>query len=277
MSTTSLSSESAKTAGYQDYKTLEIARKGPAIQLTLNNPPMNSVEPEMHRELATIFRRVSEDQDARVIVLTGAGDKAFSAGADLKRMQGNLENRSLWTRQMGEQREIVLSILECEKPVICRINGHAMGVGATIAASCDISVMVETAKIADPHVKVGLVAGDGGALLWPGLIGMARARRYLLTGDALTGREAANIGLITEAVPAEELDAAVDRWVSYFESAAPLAISGTKRALNAALRSQGQLRMDLDLGLETLSFLSTDHREAVLAFIDKRDPKFAGR
>lgn len=264
-------------AGYQDYKTLAITRKGAAIRITLNNPPMNSVEPEMHLELATIFRRVSEDKDARVIVLTGAGDKAFSAGADLKRIQKNLDDHALWTRQMAEQREIVLGILECEKPVVCRINGHAMGVGATMAVACDISVMVESAKIADPHVKVGLVAGDGGALLWPGLIGMARARRYLLTGNALTGREAADIGLITEAVPAAELDAAVERWVSHFESAAPLAISGTKHALNFALRAQGQVQIDHDLGLETLSFRSNDHREAVQAFIDKRDPKFSGR
>lgn len=261
---------------YDDYEHLQVHRTGATVRVTLNNPPMNSVEPAAHKELATIFRRIASDNEAKVAVLTGAGERAFCAGADLNKIRDNFDDFALWTRQMAEQREIILGILECDKPVICRINGHAMGVGANLAAACDITVMVETANIADPHVKVGLVAGDGGAFLWPSLMGMARARRYLLTGDAMTGREAADFGLITEAVPAAQLDEAVERWVRHFETAAPLAIAGTKRALNAGLRRQGQTDMDLHLGLETLSFMSKDYREAVHAFLGKRAPNFTG-
>lgn len=271
------SSEQGEIDIYRDFQALKIRRQGTVLWITLDKPPMNAVEPEAHRELALIFRRVAQDDQVRLAVLTGAGEKAFCAGADLKKIQRNLSDHALWIRQMAEQREIILGILECDKPIICRINGHAMGVGASMAVACDISVMVETAKIADTHVKIGLVAGDGAALLWPGLVGMARARRHLLTGEALTGREAENIGLITQAVPAAALDETVAHWVRQFEAAAPLAVAGTKRALNAALRAQGQFQMDLDLGQETYSFLSHDHHEAVQAFIDKRTPKFTGR
>lgn len=262
---------------YDRYEALGIERRGPALWITLNNPPLNGLTPEMHGELARIFRDVSFDPDTRVVVLTAVGDRGFCAGGDINRMRANLDDHASWINSMHEGREIILNALECERPVIGRINGHAIGFGASLALCCDITVMVETAKIGDTHVKVGLSAGDGGSLLWSHAVGLTRARRYLLTGDLLTGREAADIGLVTEAASSEKLDQAVGAWVDRLGNGPTQALLQTKRSLNMAVRRDAQVFLDAQLGLETLTHLSQDHREAVIAFSEKRDPDFRGR
>lgn len=262
---------------YEEFKALQIERRGAALWITLNNPPMNAMTDEGHHELSHVFRKISRDPDVRVVVITGAGDRAFSAGGNIQSMKDNIKNHARWVKGAIEAREVVLNMLECDKPVIARINGHAMGVGATIALCSDITVMVDTAKIGDTHVKIGLVAGDGGALLWPHLVGITLARRYLLTGDLLTGKQAAEIGLVTQSCAAEELDEVVDGWVRRFATGATVALAGTKRALNMAIRQQAQGAMDTHMGLETYSQLSRDHEEAANAFLEKREPNFEGR
>lgn len=262
---------------YDAYKALKIERRGPALWVIFDNPPLNPMNDEAHHELSHVFRTISRDPDVRVVVITGAGDRAFSAGGNIQSMKDNIKNHARWVKGAIEAREVVLNMLECDKPVIARINGHAMGVGATIALCSDITVMVENGKIGDTHVKVGLVAGDGGALLWPHLVGIVKARRYLLTGDLLTGKEAAEIGLVTQSCTPEELDGIVDGWVQRFATGATVALSGTKRALNWAIRQQAQVAMDMHMGLETYSQLSRDHEEAADAFLEKREPNFQGR
>lgn len=261
---------------YVAFQALKIELRGPALWIMIDNPPMNGMTPAMHGELAFVFRVASRDPAVRAVVITASGDRAFSAGGDINRMAEKIEDHQSWNRAMPEAREIVAGILECDKPVIARVNGHAVGLGASIVLACDITLMVDRAKIGDTHVKVGLVAGDGGALLWPSLIGPMLAKRYLLTGDLLTGEQAAAIGLITEAVPADTLDQRVDHWVDTLANGATQAIALTKRAINSQLRQQAQLHLDAHLGLETMSHLSRDHREAVFAFRDKRDPQFTG-
>jgi enoyl-CoA hydratase len=257
------------------YEGIDVELRGATLWITLDNPPVNASTPAMHSSLARIFGDINRDPAVRCVVLTGTGE-TFSAGGDLNRMVTSLEDRTHWLQSMPKSRQLVLGMLDCDKPVIGRINGHAMGLGATLAVLCDISIMVDTAKIADTHVKIGLVAGDGGALLWPHLVGWAVAKKYLLTGEALTGRQAAEIGLISTAVPRDQLDAEVASWVHTFETGASQAIYGTKRALNMTLRQQAEAYMDAHLGLETMSQLSADHREAVLAIRDKRKPEFKG-
>ncbi len=262
---------------YEGYETLKVAREGGIVTVTFNRPDVkNATNAQMHQELVRIWPDIAADREARVVILTGAGD-AFSAGGDIEGMKRSLDDQVRWIDSMIEAREILRGVMDLDCPVIAKVNGHAIGLGATLALFCDIVIARDTAKIADPHVKVGLVAGDGGSLIWPQLIGYARAKRYLLLGEAITGKEAAEIGLVTEALPADQLDARVDAIASQLAAGAAVAIRLTKRAINMDLRQRFDTMIEAHLGYETMSHLSEDHREAVMAFAEKRDPKFTGR
>lgn len=260
---------------YRGYRLIRAERAGRILRLTMDAPPMNAAGFDLHDELSRVFYDVARD-DAAVVVLTGEG-RAFSAGGDLDEMLGNCDEPARMAAMMERAPHIVQSLLAVEAPVIARVNGHAMGLGATLALLCDVAIMVESAKIADPHVAMGISAGDGGAMLWPMLVGYARARHHLLTGDPLTGAEAAAIGLIHQAVPADSLDTTVDAYADRLANGATLAIRATKRSINMVLRQQAAQLADAHAGLETLTLLSRDHREAVMAFKDKRPPVFEGR
>lgn len=262
------------TDRYAAYKGLNISLAGNVLTVMLDNPPLNAMTPDMHDELGRIWADASADARVRVIVLTGSGDRGFCAGGNVKKMVDNWGDRKNWQLGMAEARALIVGALECTKPVISRINGHAMGLGASIALVGDITIMVEDARIADPHVNVGLATGDGGALLWPKLLGLVDARRFLLTGDPLTGRQAADIGLITEAVPRDQLDAAVKRWTDTFLAKSPSALQTTKQALNLDIVEQARRYMGEMLRLETKSWASPNHLEAVTALAEQRDPKF---
>lgn len=262
---------------YNDYQTLKIERSGKILTVMFNRPEVrNATNPLMHQELERIFPEIGRDPDAHVVILTGSGG-SFSAGGDLEGMRAQLDNHQRWIESMSEARRILFNMLDLDRPIIARINGHAIGLGATLALFCDITIALDTAKIADPHVKVGLVAGDGGSLIWPLLGGHARTRHLLLTGEAITGSRAAEIGIVTEALPANALDKRVDEIAQNLAAGASVAIRGTKRALNLLLRQQLEAVIDAHLGLETMSHLSQDHREAVNAFSEKRQPVFTGK
>jgi len=156
-------------------------------------------------------------------------------------------------------------------------ESHAVGLGATVALMCDIIIAADTAKIGDPHVNAGLVAGDGGALIWPQLIGFARAKEYLFTGDLMTAAEAHRIGLINHVVPPSELDENVYGLAHRLAAGAIKSIRWTKQVINIPLRQIAHATMDLSLSLETQSNLSKDHQEAVSAFAAKRRPNFTGK
>lgn len=262
---------------YESYKELKIERRDRILVVTLDNPPMNTSTPVMHTELSRIFYDINHDPETAVVVLTGAGERAFSAGGDVNGMLDRIEraDHTGWNRTMLEARHIVNGMLRLEKPLIGRINGHAMGLGATLTAFCDFSFMIASAKIADTHVKVGLTAGDGGALMWPLLIGFNKARHYLLTGDTLTGAQAAELGLVTEAVATiGELDEKVWSRAEALASGATLAINTTKMAINLLLRRLMEGMIETHLGFETMTAWEPDHREAANAFRDKREPNF---
>ncbi|MBM3541614.1 MAG: enoyl-CoA hydratase/isomerase family protein, partial [Alphaproteobacteria bacterium] len=245
--------------------------------VTMNRPEvLNAIDAVLHEELARVFTDVAADPEADVIVLTGAG-RAFSAGGDINWMQEMIDDRAAWERTRVEAKRIVFGMLDCEKPIIGKVNGAAMGLGATMALFCDVIFAAETAKIADPHVSVGLVAGDGGAIIWPQLIGYARAKEYLMTGDVLTGADAARIGLVNHAVPQAELDARVDAFADKLCAGAMQAIKFSKTAVNIGLRQLAHSIMDASIAYETYTNRTADHQEAVSAFREKRKPKFQGR
>jgi len=263
---------------YESYRFLKMERRGRILVVTMDNPPVNTVTLPMHEELSRVFFDINADADAAVIVLTGAG-KSFTSGGDIKGMLERMEKHQYdkTVTGMHEQREILRGLLNLEKPLIARVNGHAMGVGATLAVFSDVSYMIDKARIADTHVKVGLSAGDGGALIWPLLMGFQRAREYLFTGDALTGTEAAAMGLISHAVTESELDDKVYALAERLAGGATLAINATKRSVNLVLKRLLEDIIDAHLGLETYTHFTDDHREAIRAFADKRQPRFKGK
>lgn len=260
-----------------DYEHLEFRRDGRVLTIVMNRPEVkNAANVRMHNELSRVFADAARDAQSDIIVLTGAGD-AFSSGGDIRSMRDKIADRTLWNDTVNEARALFYSILDLDKPLIARINGAATGLGATLAVYADISIAAETAVIGDPHVKVGLVAGDGGALMWPMLIGFQKAKELLLLGDNLSAIEAARLGLITHAVPAEALDAKVDDLVARLLKLPPFALRGTKRAINHTLKSLALATFEYGVSLETQSQLTRDHAEAVNAFIDKRTPIYTGR
>jgi enoyl-CoA hydratase len=236
-----------KVYDYSQYGGLKVEKQDKVMTITLNAPEsMNAFSPEMHYSMSRIWEDVQDDPEVNVIVLTGAG-RAFSAGGNVIAMQQKIDRPELWdATSLPEAKRIIYRMLECDKP------------------------------IGDPHVNAGLVAGDGGALIWPQLIGFARAKEYLFTGDLMTASEAHRIGLINHVVPPEELDGKVYGLARRLAAGAMKSIRWTKQVINIPLRQIAHATMDLSLSLETQSNLSKDHQEAVSAFTAKRPPNFTG-
>ena len=264
-------------AQFDDFETMTFAREGRILTITLNQPDsLNAVNARMHTELSRVFTLANDDPDSDIVVLTGAG-RAFCAGGDLDWMQDAIDNPLSFQDTGVEAKQIIYSQLAMEKPLICRMNGHAIGLGASLALSSDIVIAADTARIGDPHVSVGLVAGDGGAILWPQMIGFLRAKEYLFTGDAIPAPEAVRMGLINRAVPPEELDEAVYGLARRLAGGATKAIRWTKVTTNLVLKNLVHASMDTGIAYEVLSNVTEDHQEAVTAFREKRKPVFKGR
>jgi len=262
----------------ENYETMLIERRDKGIVVvSLNRPErLNAVNGRMHAELATFSRDFANDRELRVLVLTGEG-RAFSAGGDFgpgDPIGSNPEGPPM----MVEARQIVDHLLECEKPIISAVNGYAMGLGANVALLCDVVVAGPKAVFADTHVNMGIGAGDGGQLIWPFLIGVNKAKYYLMTGDRLTGKEAEEIGLVSFYVEDQaELMPRALAVADKLAAGAPQAIAASKVAVNAYLRSVSSMVMPICLKYEELTMHTEDHREAVLAFQEKRAAVFTGK
>ncbi|MAU22341.1 MAG: enoyl-CoA hydratase [Martelella sp.] len=246
-----------------EFEALLLERRGRRLTISFNRPDvLNAFGQVMHQEFVEALQFAGRDPGSDVIVLTGAG-RAFSAGGDLNRMEELIANPAEFDREAADAKRIVFSLLDIEKPVIARVNGAAVGLGATIALFCDLIFIDEKAKIGDPHVKVGLVAGDGGAIIWPQLLGFPRAKEFLMTGRLLTGAEAANLGLVNYALPAEELDARVDELCEELLSGNTEAIRWTKVTVNLELKRIAHALMDPGIAYESVSVRTEAHRRAV--------------
>ena len=207
-------------------------------------------------------------------MLSGKG-RAFCAGGDLRWFQH--ATRDELDVLFTEARKIIVDFLEVEQPIIAAVNGPATGLGATLALFSDVIFASVEARIGDPHVRIGVVAGDGGAIIWPWLVGAARAKEFLMTGDLLTAEDAHRIGLVNHVVPAVDL---LDKAFALAERLAngPIqAIRGTKISVNKILKETVNLVLDTSLALEKICFTTSDHREAIDAFLEKREPRFTGR
>jgi enoyl-CoA hydratase len=261
---------------YDHYKTMLFSLKDRILTVTLNNPDkLNIFTEQMEYEVTQFFIDGALDKDFDIVILTGAG-RAFSAGGDVENwMMGNIKDPGRVSTDLSKR--VVFAILDFPKPVVAKLNGHAIGLGATVALFCDVIFASNDAKIADPHVKMGLSAGDGGAIIWPQLIGYARAREYLMTGELIPAPKAAEIGLINYALPRAELDAAVDAFVQKLAKGALRAIVATKLTVNLGLKQVATAVMDASIAYEKLTVYTSDHAEAVHAFLEKRPPNFTGK
>lgn len=259
------------------FNTILLERRGRLLVVTFNRPDtLNAVNRELHDELPEALGFAGQDSGSDVVLLTGSG-RAFSAGGDIAHMQYNAANPHLFDHEARQTKRIVFALLDIEKPVICQMNGHAIGLGATIALLCDVIFAAEGARIGDPHVGIGLVAGDGGAVIWAQRIGLTRAKEYLLTGDLLTASKAAEIGLINHCLPADQLDEAVAAFCQRLLLGATNAIRWTKVLTNMELKRIAGAVMDAGIAYESLSVRSDDHREGLAALRDGRKPVFTGR
>jgi enoyl-CoA hydratase len=265
----------SEAMSYAHYTNLAVTKDAKVATVALNRPEaLNAINAGLHHELSTIFYDLADDPDVAVIVLTGAG-RAFCAGGDLQWLKDQFDSHRPFLTSLREGRKIVMGILDCPKPVICRVNGDAIGLGATIALLSDIIIAVDTARIADPHVRIGLVAGDGGTLIWPQLVGYAKAKEFLLTGNALQATEAARIGLFNYAVPTADLDATVHRFTKQLADGAQSAIRYTKMCTNIPLRQMVASVLDNSLACEGLTVLqNAELKEGVTAFLEGRKPQF---
>lgn len=260
---------------YSRFKSFKVENKNGVATITLNRPDhMNAFTHEMHVEFEDVMIEIGEDKGIKAVVLTGSG-KAFCAGGDLSDMR-NLETRQA-ARVMEGSRRLPHAILSVKQPIICAVNGHAVGIGATIALFSDVVYMAETAKIGDPHVKVGLVAGDGGAVIWPLLININRAKELLLTGDLVNAAEAYRIGLANKIFPADQVLPAASELAERLARGPALAVQWTKLAINRLLRQTTESVLDASLALEGITIVSRDHAEGIAAFLEKRAPQFEGR
>jgi enoyl-CoA hydratase/carnithine racemase len=270
-------------SAFPSLRVEQAGENGDVFVVRLNRPErLNAIDPESHRELGRVWRELDRDQDCRAIVLTGSG-RAFCAGIDHKRSDesasgysgGPLAYRTLRGRPGASK--LVDNVLEVEKPIITMINGPAIGLGLVLALLGDITVASDDAVMGDTHIDMGITPGDGGVLLLPLLVGMNRAKELLMTGDTITGREAAAMGLVNHAVPAPELNDKVLAIANRLASKAPYAMRTTKVSLNMILRRRALDILDLSHLYEQLTMRTGDHVEAVKARAEKRAPSFRGR
>jgi enoyl-CoA hydratase/carnithine racemase len=259
---------------YTDYQHLLFERRPHGVLLiTLNRPErLNATNDRLHWELTQIWKTIDDDTETRVAVVTGAG-KAFSAGGDLEMVEANATKPERLAQTIREASDIVYNMLNLDKPIISAINGVAVGAGLVVALMADISIISESARFTDGHTKLGVVAGDHAAILWPLLCGMAKAKYYLLTSDFIDGKEAERIGLVSLCVPADKLMESAFGVADRLATGAQLAIRYTKRSLNNWLRQAGPI-FDQSLALEMMTFTQPDVLEGMRAIKEKRPPRF---
>ena len=263
-----------------DVRAIVLTGAGRSFTVTLNRPDqLNAFSDEMHQAMENIWEDIATDPDVRAIVLTGAG-RSFSSGGDIRMMKerAGLLPRSTHAGGLAPGgRRLVRNMLEVHQPIVAAINGDAVGLGATLALMCDITVMAENARIGDPHARVGLVAGDGGAVIWPLLVGVNHAKEMLMTGRLLRAPEAQQMGLVNRVTPEGQALAEALEVARELANGATLAIRWSKASVNKVLKDRLNLILDTSLAWEALTMVSDDHLEAATAFVEKRKPQFQGR
>jgi enoyl-CoA hydratase len=239
--------------------------------VTLNRPDhANAVNNPMHSSFARIWDELAEDPDARAVVLTGAGDKFFSAGGDLVQWLENfVENPVSRRAGMRDARRIVRDMVDFPLPIVAAVNGPAVGFGCSVAVLCDIVLMSDRSYLADTHVASGIVAADGGSLAWPLLMSLLKAKEYLLLGERIPAPLAVELGLANRVVPHEQVKEEARLLAHRLAALPPAAVQDTKRALNLHLQRAMTGILEYGLSAESETFTTPEHRAAIDAFLDR--------
>ncbi|EHB59135.1 Enoyl-CoA hydratase/isomerase [Mycolicibacterium rhodesiae JS60] len=252
--------------GYSPYERFDISRDGAVLTVEIKGTTsMNLIDGTLHRELSEIWSQIRLDRQTTAVVLTGAGGRAFSAGGEMSWFAGmDAEEKDI---AIAEGRRIVIDMLEVPQPIIAAVNGPAVGLGATVALFSDIVIAADNAIIADPHVALGMVAGDGGAIIWPWLLGVNRAKEFLFTGDSLDAVRALELGLVNRVVPASEVKDVAHALARRIAAHSPMAVQGTKTAVNALLRDAANTVLATSLAIERRTLDTPQYAAAVDKFL----------
>lgn len=259
-------------------KFVEVQIDGAIAQITLNRPDVhNAITGAVHHALHDAFMAVRAMVEIRAIVFAARG-KNFSAGGDFDEILADRADPSRVGLLGSDGKSLFMAIADCHLPVITALQGDAVGLGATLILASDAIFAARTAKISDPHVVIGLTAGDGGCATWPQHIGLLRAKRYLLSGDRISAVDAHAMGLITDLVetPHDALPAA-RAYAARLAALPPLAVQSTKCTLNKFFRDRIEAIFDYGMARELETFVSDDVGEAIAAFREKRTPTYTGR
>jgi enoyl-CoA hydratase len=256
------------------YETLLLERRGRVAVITINRPQkLNALNIQTRAEGAAALDELRDDAEVRVVVITGAGEKAFVAGADIAEFEGRT---AVTQRDVMTARSLFTAVDTFPKPVIAMINGFCLGGGCELALSCDIRVASETARFGQPEINLGIIPGGGGTQRLTRLVGEGKAMELILTGDMIDAQHAFNLGLVNHVVPAADLEAKTMELANRIAEKSPVALRMAKEAVKTAARSSLDEGLRREIDLFALTFSSADKDEGVRAFLEKRKPDFKG-
>ncbi|HEY0404730.1 MAG TPA: enoyl-CoA hydratase-related protein [Pyrinomonadaceae bacterium] len=259
----------------QSYETLLVERRERVAIVTINRPEKrNALNIQTRAEGALVLDELRDDESIGVVIFTGAGDKAFIAGADIAEFAGRT---ALTQRDVMMGRSLFTAIDAFPKPVIAMVNGYCLGGGCELALACDLRIASETASFGQPEINLGIIPGGGGTQRLTRLVGEGKAMELILTGDIIDARTAFNLGLVNVVVPAADLEAKTMEMANRIAEKSPIALRMAKEAVKLASRSNLDEGLRREVDLFALCFSSEDKDEGVKAFLEKRKPSFKGR
>ena len=261
-----------------EFATISLSFSNRLAVLTLNRPEArNAITAQMKMELASALDAIEANAECRALIVTGAGEKAFCAGADIKERSGTDPSAAEFVTRQRATIELFSRFSDLPMPTIAALNGVAVGGGAEIALACDFRIAADTARIGLTEINLGVIPAGGGTQRLVRLVGLARAKRMILTGEIVQAAEGQRFGLVDEVAPAAELMERAKAFADILAGKAPMAVQIAKSVLNNGAESSLDAGLELELQGAAILFASEDRKEGMRAFLEKRVPQFSGR